>query len=176
MKSQVLHTVWWNITGEAAGGIWHWSLLGVKGLIFVTELVVVSSPVWQWLLDAGMNNVDCVAVARETAHNVSSSWLASNTDCLFTILYLKRIFLQVQATWWHGPRTSRCSWFSVAHKCSATVQPVQTPTITEEVDCLVTRTCTFHCSCVFLCRRLWLLPDPNASNALQINKAHSDTL
>ena len=30
MKSQVLHTVWCYISGEAAGEIWHWSLLGVK--------------------------------------------------------------------------------------------------------------------------------------------------
>ena len=26
MESQVLHTVWCNISGEAAGEIWHWSL------------------------------------------------------------------------------------------------------------------------------------------------------
>ena len=32
MKSQVLHTVSCNIAGEAAGEIWNWSLLGVKGL------------------------------------------------------------------------------------------------------------------------------------------------
>ena len=32
MKSQVLHAVWCNIPGEAAGEIWNWSLLGVKGL------------------------------------------------------------------------------------------------------------------------------------------------
>ena len=32
MKSQVLHTVWCNITVEATGEIWTWSLLGVKGL------------------------------------------------------------------------------------------------------------------------------------------------
>ena len=32
MKGQVLHTVWCNISGEAAGEIWYWSLLGVKGL------------------------------------------------------------------------------------------------------------------------------------------------
>ena len=32
MKSQVLHTVWCNMTGEATGEIWSWSLLGVKGL------------------------------------------------------------------------------------------------------------------------------------------------
>ena len=32
MKSQlVLHTVWCNVSGEAAGEIWNWSLLGVKG-------------------------------------------------------------------------------------------------------------------------------------------------
>ena len=32
-KSQVLiHTVWCNITVEATGEIWTWSLLGVKGL------------------------------------------------------------------------------------------------------------------------------------------------
>ena len=33
MKIQVLHTVWCYISGEAAGEIRHWSLLGVKGLI-----------------------------------------------------------------------------------------------------------------------------------------------
>ena len=32
MKSQVPHTVWCYISGEAAGEIWHWSLLGVRGL------------------------------------------------------------------------------------------------------------------------------------------------
>ena len=32
MKSQVLHTVWCNVSGEIAGEIWHWSLLGAKGL------------------------------------------------------------------------------------------------------------------------------------------------
>ena len=31
MKSQVLYTVWCNISGEAAGEVWFWSLLGVKG-------------------------------------------------------------------------------------------------------------------------------------------------
>ena len=32
MKSQVLHTVWRNISAKAAGEIWYSSLLGVKGL------------------------------------------------------------------------------------------------------------------------------------------------
>ena len=35
MKSQVLYTAWCYISGEAAGEIWHWSLLGVKGLRLV---------------------------------------------------------------------------------------------------------------------------------------------
>ena len=33
MNSQVLHTVWCNIPVEAAGEIWHWSPLWVKGII-----------------------------------------------------------------------------------------------------------------------------------------------
>ena len=33
MKSQILHTIWCNIFGEAAGGIWSWSVLGMKELI-----------------------------------------------------------------------------------------------------------------------------------------------
>ena len=39
MKSQVLHTVWWNISGEAVGEIWNWSLLGVKGLSILPRSV-----------------------------------------------------------------------------------------------------------------------------------------
>ena len=35
MKSHVLHTVWCNMTGEATGEIWTWSLSGVKGLKFL---------------------------------------------------------------------------------------------------------------------------------------------
>ena len=30
VKTQVLHTVWCNISGEATGEIWNWSLLGVQ--------------------------------------------------------------------------------------------------------------------------------------------------
>ena len=38
MKSQVLHTVWCNISGEAAGEICNWSLLGVKAIFCVVCL------------------------------------------------------------------------------------------------------------------------------------------
>ena len=34
-KHHVLHTVWCNISGEATGEIWDWSLLGMKGLTVV---------------------------------------------------------------------------------------------------------------------------------------------
>ena len=33
MKSQVLHTVWCDISGEAAGEIWYWSLLEAQRLM-----------------------------------------------------------------------------------------------------------------------------------------------
>ena len=34
MKSQVLHTVWCNISAEAAGKIWKWPLLGVRAALW----------------------------------------------------------------------------------------------------------------------------------------------
>ena len=43
MKSQVLHTVWCNMSREAAGEIWNWSLLGVKGLNSNQDLQVISA-------------------------------------------------------------------------------------------------------------------------------------
>ena len=54
MKSQVLHTVWCNISGEAAGGIWHWSLLEVTGLnpyggFMLLLLLIRCSPVAEQL-------------------------------------------------------------------------------------------------------------------------------
>ena len=41
MKGQVLHTVWCKISGEAAGEIWNWSLLGVQGLMVYLGGIVV---------------------------------------------------------------------------------------------------------------------------------------
>ena len=42
MKSHILHTVSYYISGEAAGGIWNGSLLGVKGLTKEEQF----APVW----------------------------------------------------------------------------------------------------------------------------------
>ena len=48
MKSQVLHTVWCYISGEAASGvIWNWSLLGVKGLICRWIQITRSNEDWR---------------------------------------------------------------------------------------------------------------------------------
>ena len=41
MKSQVLHTVWCHISCKAAGEFWHWSLLGVKGLMSKEQYYVL---------------------------------------------------------------------------------------------------------------------------------------
>ena len=43
MKSQVLHTAWYNISAEDAGEIWHWSLLGVK-----RNRLLGTLRRWQW--------------------------------------------------------------------------------------------------------------------------------
>ena len=48
MKSHVLHTVWCNISGEAAGEIGDWSFLGVKGLKHSSPLFSRS---WQTCLE-----------------------------------------------------------------------------------------------------------------------------
>ena len=40
MKSQILHTVWYNIFGEAAEEIWNWSPLGEKGLTLSLPRVI----------------------------------------------------------------------------------------------------------------------------------------
>ena len=38
MESQVLLTVWCNISGGAEGESWHWSLSGVKGLMNLSQI------------------------------------------------------------------------------------------------------------------------------------------
>ena len=42
MKCQVLHTAWCYIPGKAAGEIWNWSLLGVKGLNHKSPIYVIA--------------------------------------------------------------------------------------------------------------------------------------
>ena len=51
MKSQVPHTMWCNITGEAAGEVWHWSLSGVKGLSVWSHTVQPDFPVKSVMMD-----------------------------------------------------------------------------------------------------------------------------
>ena len=55
MKSQVLPTVWCNISGEAAGEIWNWSLLEVKGFnsFYMAKMLVV---LLVWVLEWEMKD------------------------------------------------------------------------------------------------------------------------
>ena len=78
MKSQVLHTVWCNISGEAAGEIWNWSPLGAKGL-----MNQISTPA-----ACGLNVMDRILVVYHFGRSLlvgivmetSSAW------CLFLTL------------------------------------------------------------------------------------------
>ena len=68
MKSQVLHSVWCYISGEAAREIWNWSL-GVKGLT------------WQW---RGIH-----AILHESFHSNSAILLlASRILFWFQLFYI----------------------------------------------------------------------------------------
>ena len=47
-KAKFFILVWCNISGEAAGEIWNWSLLGVKVLMWYYMLWLVSRDGWIW--------------------------------------------------------------------------------------------------------------------------------
>ena len=59
MKSQVLHTVWRSVSGEAAGEIWHWSLLGVKGLrdFISNDDQVLASAIWLQAMNSALQSI-----------------------------------------------------------------------------------------------------------------------
>ena len=69
MKSQVLLTVWCNISGEAAGEIWHWSLSGVKGLnrAWSTSSYLLWCWFACWSFFCGKNKSSCI-------HGRRGSW------------------------------------------------------------------------------------------------------
>ena len=48
MKSQVLHTVWCYVSGEAAGEIWNRSLFGVKRLVYTYDASISTSISHVW--------------------------------------------------------------------------------------------------------------------------------
>ena len=71
MKSQVLHTVWCNISGEAAGEIWTWSLLGVEGLMHFR----VSMP-------PDPRGYECTLVSRPLTRRTPRSLILVTIACL----------------------------------------------------------------------------------------------
>ena len=79
MKSQVLHTVWCNMTGEATGEIWTWSLSGVKG-------ITVSLLVWHYWKGCRYRHLvmDDLTLAQMWTCKASSS---SKSVVLWQIMY-----------------------------------------------------------------------------------------
>ena len=80
MESQVLHTVWCNIAGEATGEIWNWSFLGVRGLKIIR--MIMYGAFWEFLYDHSLMHA-CVesrllfirmTVTDGTTINVLLSW------------------------------------------------------------------------------------------------------
>ena len=78
MKSQVLLTVWCNISGEAAGEIWHWSLSGVKGLLpldmYRTETAAFRVLI---LINLILTKQDADAEMKELQREIRESTVAS---------------------------------------------------------------------------------------------------
>ena len=76
MKSQVLHTVWCNISGEAAGEIWNWSLLGVKGLTAIQH--------YSYSFPGSSSRYSSVFLWREKTARVSSR---NTLICFFFVAF-----------------------------------------------------------------------------------------
>ena len=70
MESQVLHTVWRNISGEAAGEIWNWSLLGVKGF--------KASPLSTWR-PLAISQLKAFAHTHGRCYYIDCNWMAVKT-------------------------------------------------------------------------------------------------
>ena len=66
MKIRVHHTVWCNISGEAAEAIWHWWLLGVKGFQACTACCHCYCDLQQ---------CGCIRVSSKLSHGVKASIL-----------------------------------------------------------------------------------------------------
>ena len=86
MKSQVLHTVWRSISGEAAGEIWNWSLSGLKGLSCKVQAL---DPLSRWKRRV-----------QQEERNVRSP---SETEHL-----AKRLRTWQDSSWWRRRRRGGC--------------------------------------------------------------------
>ena len=78
MKSQVLLTVWCNMTGEATGEIWTWTLLGVKELKCTVSTFCM-------LLLSGHTHLSSIVKACRVLLRFALTRLDSNQDsCVLT--------------------------------------------------------------------------------------------
>ena len=80
MKSQILLTVWCNISGGAGGEIWHWSLSGVKGLMVgrMYSLGVKGWKDWWGICEEFEKNEEDREEKCEQANKIRS-WKSGNT-------------------------------------------------------------------------------------------------
>ena len=108
MKSQVLHTVWCNIAGEAAGEIWDWSLLGVGGLkgLLTSPQLPPPPPPPSFLLSHEWEDLP----APPTSHEWDNGWV--NLNC---ILCKKKI----GQTYHSSPRVHCNHWHFLAQASKA---------------------------------------------------------
>ena len=78
-KSQVLHTVWCYIFGEAAGEIWHWSLLGIK--IWMLDLHSLGSCCWPQVIHYDPFQITTSKAERKKNANWDSQWNRIGRRC-----------------------------------------------------------------------------------------------
>ena len=115
MKSQTLHTGWCNISGEAAGEIWNWSLLGVKGLD--SRVSSANSTRLDWI------SVPLVKIWRstETVKRFKTTGRSSENETLFHWPYantldvmrhaISNFAIMTRDTMLHPPNMQSLSWW-----------------------------------------------------------------
>ena len=84
MKSQILYTVWSFISGEAAGEVWNWSLLGVKGLSpqYWSQWVMLCN---RWLTCTCMSNrEDAKRITIRMVLEPERTWLTKTIPKVFS--------------------------------------------------------------------------------------------
>ena len=110
MKSHVLHTVWCDISGEAAAEIWHWSLLGVKGLMFQTasgttmsgSVLLHSAVLWRRFRCGSDTDVTNFALSSSSVGKLG-----------FMLLFLRPLFVSWDSKFFNRRGKRPLSWKSV---------------------------------------------------------------
>ena len=132
MKSQVLHTVWCFISGEAAGKIWCWSLSGMKGLnrkcfalvagvvhqgearvVQVNLLAAPSSPRTSWRASCL-----CSGTSSLPGHSHCSAGSSRLSWSFHTVCTTRRL-CRSQHSSHHSSDHYPCPWWWTSFRCEA---------------------------------------------------------